>query len=78
MGRTLTPQFKGGIVARDFLLQHGAKEDQADSVCESIILHQDVWVKGGNISLNGQMIILGTWVASRSITNTADADPDPS
>lgn len=56
----LKMQFKGGIVARDFLLQNGASEDQADSVCESIILHQDIWVKGGNISLNGQMIILAT------------------
>lgn len=56
-------QFKGGIVAREFLLKNGASEDQADSVCESIILHQDVWVKSGNISLNGQMIILATYVS---------------
>jgi cyanamide hydratase len=53
-------QFKGGIVARELLLENGAKEDQADSVCESIILHQDIWIKSGNISLNGQLIILGT------------------
>ena len=55
-------QFKGGIVARELLLENGAKEEQADSVCESIILHQDVWIKSGNISLNGQMIILATYV----------------
>jgi len=47
-------------VARELLLENGAKEEQADSVCESIILHQDVWIKSGNISLNGQMIILAT------------------
>jgi cyanamide hydratase len=53
-------QFKGGIVARELLLENGAKEEQADSVCEAIILHQDIWIQSGNISLNGQMIILGT------------------
>lgn len=51
-------------MAREFLLENGASEDQADSVCESIILHQDVWIQSGNISLNGQMIILATCVHS--------------
>jgi len=53
-------EFKGGIVAREFLLKHGASEEQADSVCEAIILHQDIWVKGGNIHQNGMMIIFST------------------
>lgn len=30
----LSFEFKGGIVARDFILQHGGAEDLADAVCE--------------------------------------------
>lgn len=39
-------EFKGGIVGRDFILKHGGVEDQADSVCESVIRHQDIFVDG--------------------------------
>lgn len=39
-------EFKGAIVARDLILQQGGVEDQADSVCDAIIRHQDIFVKG--------------------------------
>ena len=39
-------EFKGAIVARDLILQQGGPEDQADSVCDAIIRHQDIFVKG--------------------------------
>ncbi|KIY61293.1 hypothetical protein CYLTODRAFT_339672, partial [Cylindrobasidium torrendii FP15055 ss-10] len=39
-------EFKGAIVARDLILQMGGIEDQADSVCDAIIRHQDIFVKG--------------------------------
>ena len=39
-------EFKGAIIARDLLLANGAIEDQADGVCEAIIRHQDIFVKG--------------------------------
>ncbi|KAJ7735906.1 hypothetical protein B0H16DRAFT_1419705 [Mycena metata] len=43
-------EFKGAIVARDLILQLGGIEDQADSVCDAIVRHQDIFVKGGNIT----------------------------
>lgn len=39
-------EFKGAIVARDLLLKLGSVEDQADSICDAIIRHQDIFVKG--------------------------------
>ena len=39
-------EFKGAIVAREAILQFGGAEDQADSVCDAIIRHQDIFVKG--------------------------------
>ena len=39
-------EFKGAIVAREVLLKNGAVEDQADAVCEAVIRHQDIFVKG--------------------------------
>lgn len=39
-------EFKGAIVARDLILSKGGVEDQADSVCDAIIRHQDIFVKG--------------------------------
>jgi hypothetical protein len=33
-------EFKGAIVARELILNHGGVEDQADSVCDAIIRHQ--------------------------------------
>ncbi|ORY35404.1 cyanamide hydratase [Naematelia encephala] len=78
-------EFKGGIVARDFLLSNGATESQADSVCESIILHQDVFITTGNIHLGGQLIQLATlfdnaggkaeWVHVKTIEAVCTAYP---
>ncbi|KAG5340046.1 hypothetical protein C0989_002982 [Termitomyces sp. Mn162] len=42
----LSFEFKGAIVARDLILNVGGVEDQADSVCDAIIRHQDIFVKG--------------------------------
>ncbi|KAF9074389.1 hypothetical protein BDP27DRAFT_187794 [Rhodocollybia butyracea] len=53
-------EFKGAIVARDLILQSGGVEDQADSVCDAIIRHQDIFVKGGNITMIGQILQLAT------------------
>ena len=39
-------EFKGAIVARDLILTRGGPEDQADSVCDAIVRHQDIFVKG--------------------------------
>jgi cyanamide hydratase len=39
-------EFKGAIVARDAILSAGGPEDQADSVCEAVVRHQDIFVKG--------------------------------
>ncbi|KAJ3911590.1 hypothetical protein F5877DRAFT_55135 [Lentinula edodes] len=54
----LSFEFKGAIVARDLLLQLGGVEDQADSVCDAIVRHQDIFVKGGNITMIGQILQL--------------------
>ncbi|KAL4254694.1 Cyanamide hydratase [Abortiporus biennis] len=53
-------EFKGALVARELLLNLGGQEDQADSVFEAIIRHQDIFVKGGNITMIGQIIQLAT------------------
>ncbi|KAJ7730267.1 cyanamide hydratase [Mycena maculata] len=53
-------EFKGAIVARDQILKYGGVEDQADSVCDAIIRHQDIFVKGGNITQIGQALQLAT------------------
>ncbi|KAJ6492930.1 hypothetical protein C8R47DRAFT_1013034 [Mycena vitilis] len=53
-------EFKGAIVARDLILQLGGVEDQADSVCDAIVRHQDIFVKGGNITALGQALQLAT------------------
>ncbi len=39
-------EFKGAIVARELILQLGAPEAEADGVCDAIIRHQDIFVKG--------------------------------
>lgn len=39
-------EFKGAIVARDLILKLKGQEDQADSICDAIIRHQDIFVKG--------------------------------
>jgi len=60
-------EFKGGIVARDFLLQNGAPEDQADAVCEAIIRHQDQPEGGpGNITQNGCVLQLSTLIDNKA------------
>ncbi|KAL1700296.1 hypothetical protein EV121DRAFT_273179 [Schizophyllum commune] len=56
----LSFEFAGAIVARDHLLAHGAPADQADSVADAIIRHQDIFVKGGNITTIGQVLQLAT------------------
>lgn len=53
-------EFKGAIVAREFIREHEGAEDQADSVCEAIIRHQDIFVTGGNITMVGQLLQLAT------------------
>ncbi|THH07605.1 hypothetical protein EW145_g3268 [Phellinidium pouzarii] len=53
-------EFKGALIARDLLLRYGGELDQADGVCEAIIRHQDIFVKGGNITMIGQIIQLAT------------------
>ncbi|KAI0260956.1 hypothetical protein BC834DRAFT_1028402 [Gloeopeniophorella convolvens] len=53
-------EFKGAIVARDLILSRGGPEDQADSVCDAIVRHQDIFVKGGNITMVGQVLQLAT------------------
>ena len=53
-------EFKGAIVARDFIREHEGVEDQADSVCEAIVRHQDIFVTGGNITMVGQLLQLAT------------------
>ncbi|PFH48851.1 hypothetical protein AMATHDRAFT_64532 [Amanita thiersii Skay4041] len=53
-------EFKGGIIGRDLILSLGGVEDQADSVCDAIIRHQDIFVKGGNITMIGQVLQLAT------------------
>ncbi|KAF9816646.1 hypothetical protein IEO21_03951 [Rhodonia placenta] len=60
----LSFEFKGAIVARDLILQQGGAEDQADSVCDAIIRHQDIFVKGGNITMIGQILQLATILAT--------------
>ncbi|KAF7977876.1 hypothetical protein HWV62_2410 [Athelia sp. TMB] len=56
----LSFEFKGAIVARDLILSIGGVEDQADSVCDAIVRHQDIFVKGGNITMIGQILQLAT------------------
>ena len=57
-------EFKGGIVAREFILEHGGEEDLADAVCEAVIRHQDIFVKGGNITAVGQVLQLATIIGA--------------
>ncbi|TDL26796.1 cyanamide hydratase [Rickenella mellea] len=53
-------EFKGAIIARDTILSAGGNEDQADSVCEAVVRHQDIFVTGGNITMIGQILQLAT------------------
>ena len=39
-------EFKGAIVARELILALGGPEAEADGVCDAIIRHQDIFVKG--------------------------------
>jgi hypothetical protein len=36
----LSFEFKGGILAREFILNHGGKEDLADAICEVRFIFQ--------------------------------------
>jgi len=51
-------EFYGGIIARDWLLKHGADQELADSVAETIFRHTDFVT--GNLTLHGQIIQLAT------------------
>ncbi|KDQ55949.1 hypothetical protein JAAARDRAFT_133045 [Jaapia argillacea MUCL 33604] len=62
----LSFEFKGAIVARDLILSLGGVEDQADSVCDAIVRHQDIFVKGGNITMVGQILQLSTILGQSS------------
>ncbi|KAK7682007.1 hypothetical protein QCA50_014971 [Cerrena zonata] len=53
-------EFKGAIIARDLIITKGGHGDQADGVCEAIVRHQDLFVKGGNITMIGQILQLAT------------------
>ncbi|PAV15745.1 cyanamide hydratase [Pyrrhoderma noxium] len=53
-------EFKGAIIAREVILANDGAEDQADGVCEAIVRHQDIFVKGGNITTLGQVLQLST------------------
>jgi hypothetical protein len=44
-------EFKGAIIARDLILKLDGPEDQADSICDAIIRHQDIFVKGYVLNL---------------------------
>jgi cyanamide hydratase len=50
-------EFKGAIVARDLILKLNGVEDQADSVCDAIVRHQDIFVKGYASRIPKQNII---------------------
>jgi len=52
-------EFYGGFLALDLLGKEGAPQEQAESVCEAIIRHQDLG-ETGNISAVGQLIQLAT------------------
>ncbi|KAL1744302.1 hypothetical protein HDZ31DRAFT_74318 [Schizophyllum fasciatum] len=56
----LSFEFAGAILARERLLAHGAPAEQADSVAEAVIRHQDIFVAGGNITTLGQVLQLAT------------------
>jgi cyanamide hydratase len=67
-------EFKGGIVAREFLLQNGAPEEQADAICEAVIRHQDIFVEGGNITETGQILQLATILGKYSLSPSDTVD----
>ncbi|EIN05260.1 cyanamide hydratase [Punctularia strigosozonata HHB-11173 SS5] len=54
----LSFEFWGGLTTRQWLLDHGASSDLADSASEAIFRHTDF--NNGKISFNGQLIQIGT------------------
>lgn len=55
----LSFEFYGGYLALNLLQEFGAPKDQAESVAEAIIRHQDLG-DVGNITTVGQLIQLAT------------------
>ncbi|KAF2446493.1 putative urea hydro-lyase/cyanamide hydratase [Karstenula rhodostoma CBS 690.94] len=55
----LSFEFYGGYLALDVLKEYGASREQAESVAEAIIRHQDLGVVG-TITIVGQLIQLAT------------------
>lgn len=58
-GTLLSFEFYGGYIALDILKEYGAPKEQAESVAEAIIRHQDLG-DVGTISTVGQLIQLST------------------
>jgi cyanamide hydratase len=52
-------EFQGGLLALELLQSSGAPKEQAESVCEAIIRHQDLG-ESGSITTVGQLIQLAT------------------
>jgi len=52
-------EFHGGLLALELLQSSGAPKEQAESVCEAIIRHQDLG-ESGSITTVGQLIQLAT------------------
>jgi cyanamide hydratase len=61
-------EFKGAIVARDLILQLGGVEDQADSICDAIVRHQDIFVKGYSFPISVDTTSDSTCSTSGNIT----------
>ena len=61
-------EFKGAIVACEFILQHGGEEDLADAICKAVIWHQDIFVRGGNITAVGQVLQLATIIGASFVS----------
>ncbi|KAI0299707.1 cyanamide hydratase [Multifurca ochricompacta] len=72
----LSFEFKGAIVARDLILSLHGPEDQADSVCDAIVRHQDIFVQGGNITVIGQVLQLATILDNVGISVVASYPRD--
>ena len=70
-------EFKGAIVARDLILSLKGAEDQADSVCDAIIRHQDIFVNGGNITMIGQILQLATILGASTSRHSEEIYTQP-
>lgn len=64
-------EFQGGFLALQWLLKNGAPREQAESVCEAIIRHQDPG-ETGTISRMGQLVQLATEFGEKLATLLVD------